>query len=104
MDDVFAKSRKEEDHVQVLKKLLERLRKFQLKLNHAKCSFGVKTGKMLDFIVSSQGIEIDQDKVKEIHDIPTFKIEKELRSFILLVKISVTRLVLPMKAQSCTGV
>jgi hypothetical protein len=43
VDDILAKSKKEEDHVQVLRRLFERLRKFQLKLNPAKCSFGVKT-------------------------------------------------------------
>jgi hypothetical protein len=37
-----------------------------LKLNPAKCSFRVKYGKLLGFVVSSQGIEIDFDKIKAI--------------------------------------
>jgi Iap family predicted aminopeptidase len=36
MDDMIAKSKNEEDHVQVLRKLFDRLRKYQLKLNPAK--------------------------------------------------------------------
>jgi hypothetical protein len=52
--------------VQVLRKLFERLQKFQLRLNPAKCLFEVKIGKMLGFTVSSQGIEIDPNKVKAI--------------------------------------
>jgi len=39
IDDMIAKSKKEEDHVEVLRKLFERLRKYELRLNPAKCSF-----------------------------------------------------------------
>ena len=41
----------------------ERLRKFKLRLNPAKCTFGVKSGKLLGFIVSQRGIKVDPDKV-----------------------------------------
>jgi ribonuclease HI len=82
VDDILAKSKKEEDHVQVLRRLFERLRKFQLKLNPAKCSFGVKTGKLLGFIVSGRGIEVDPDKAKAIREMPAPRTEKEVRSFL----------------------
>jgi hypothetical protein len=82
VDDILAKSKKEEDHVQVLRRLFERLQKYQLKLNLAKCSFGVKTGKLLGFIVSDRGIEVDPDKAKAIQEMPAPKIEKEVRSFL----------------------
>jgi Iap family predicted aminopeptidase len=39
MDDMMAKSKKEESFVQVLRKLLERLRSTKLRLKHAKCMF-----------------------------------------------------------------
>jgi hypothetical protein len=39
-----------------LRKLFERLRKYELRLNPAKCSFGVKLGKLLGFVVSDRGI------------------------------------------------
>jgi hypothetical protein len=82
VDDILAKSKEEEDHVQVLRRLFERLRKYQLKLNPAKCSFGVKTGKLLGFIVSGRGIEVDPDKAKAIQEMPAPKTEKEVRSFL----------------------
>ena len=47
VDDLIAKSWKDESHVENLRKLFERLRKFQLKLNPAKCTFGVTFGKLL---------------------------------------------------------
>ena len=40
VDNMIAKSQGKNDHVVNLKKLFERLRKFQLKLNPAKCTFG----------------------------------------------------------------
>ena len=63
MDDMIAKSQGEDDHVINLKKLFERLRKFQLKLNPAKCTFRATSEKLLGFVVSKKGIEIDLNKV-----------------------------------------
>ncbi|KAG8500352.1 hypothetical protein CXB51_004142 [Gossypium anomalum] len=65
VDDMIAKSRTEEEHVRVLRKLFLRLRKFQLKLNPSKCTFGVRSEKLLGFLVSEKGIEVDPDKVKK---------------------------------------
>ncbi|XP_012442061.1 uncharacterized protein LOC105767082 [Gossypium raimondii] len=79
VDDMIAKSRTEEEHVQVLRKLFLRLRKFQLKLNPAKCTFGARSGKLLGFVVSEKGIEIDLDKVKAIRDLPPPCTQKEVR-------------------------
>jgi hypothetical protein len=82
VDDMIAKSKNEEDHVQVLRKLFDRLRKYQLKLNPAKCSFGVKFGKLLGFVISNKGIEVDPDKVKAIQAMTVPKTEKEVRGFL----------------------
>jgi RNase adaptor protein for sRNA GlmZ degradation len=82
MDDIIVKSEEEEEHCQNMRKLFERLRRYQLKLNLVKCSFKVKSRKMLGFVVSSQGIEVDPDKVKVIQAMPTPKTEKEVREFL----------------------
>jgi hypothetical protein len=66
MDDMIAKSKEREDHCQNLRKLFERLRRYSLKQNHVKCSFGVKFRKLLGFVMSSQGIKVDPYKVKTI--------------------------------------
>ena len=70
MDDMIAKSQGEDDHVVNLRKLFERLKKFQLKLNPTKCTFGATSKKLLGFVVSKKGIEIDLDKVQAIQDLP----------------------------------
>ncbi|XP_052301368.1 LOW QUALITY PROTEIN: uncharacterized protein LOC127904008 [Populus trichocarpa] len=82
VDDMIAKSKRGEDHVEVLRKLFERLRKYELRLNPAKCSFGVKSGKLLGFVVSDRGIEVDPDKVKVIQAMSSPKTEKEVRGFL----------------------
>ncbi|XP_075076296.1 putative mitochondrial protein AtMg00860 [Nicotiana tabacum] len=55
---------------------------YNLKLNPAKCTFGVPTGKLLGFIVSRQGIELDPSKVKAIQDLPPPKSKKDVRKFL----------------------
>ena len=52
VDDMIAKSRTEEEHVTYLLKLFKRLRQYKLRLNPNKCTFGVRSGKLLGFIVS----------------------------------------------------
>jgi hypothetical protein len=82
VDDMIAKSKKGEDHVEVLRKLFERLRKYELRLNPAKCSFEVKSGKLLGFVVSDRGIEVDPDKIRVIQSMSSPKMEKEVRGFL----------------------
>ena len=65
VDDMIMKSQTEEEHLVHLQKLFDRLRKFRLRLNPNKCTFGVRSGKLLGFIVSQRGIEVDPDKVRE---------------------------------------
>ena len=82
VDDMIAKSQGEDEHVVNLRKPFERLRKFQLKLNPAKCTFEATFGKLLGFVVSKKGTEIDPDKVRAIQDLPPLRTQKEVRSFI----------------------
>jgi hypothetical protein len=42
----------------------------------------VKSGKLLGFVVSNKGIEVDADKVKAIQDMPAPKTEREVRGFL----------------------
>ncbi|RDX83333.1 hypothetical protein CR513_35752, partial [Mucuna pruriens] len=82
VDDLIAKSKTPRQHIDDLRKLFERLRKYWLKLNPVKCTFGVGTGKLLGFIVNERGIELDPDKVKAIRNMPAPKTETEMRGFL----------------------
>ncbi|BFG37623.1 hypothetical protein CerSpe_238970 [Prunus speciosa] len=66
VDDFVVKTRKREHHLSDLKRVFDRLRKHQLKMNPLKCAFGITLGKFLGFVVRHQGIEIDPSKIKAI--------------------------------------
>ncbi|WRX28546.1 Reverse transcriptase domain - like 10 [Theobroma cacao] len=82
VDDMIAKSHTEKDHIVNLKKLFKILRKFQLKLNPAKCTFGVTSGKLLGFIVSERGIEWTRIRYKLFKSCHLLKRKKEVRGFL----------------------
>ena len=52
-----------------------------MKLNPTKCTFGVTFEKLLGFVVSKKGIEIDPDKVRAIQNLPPPCTQKEVKSF-----------------------
>ncbi|RVW25856.1 Retrovirus-related Pol polyprotein from transposon 412 [Vitis vinifera] len=70
------------DHLKALERFFERIRKFRLRLNPKKCTFGVTSGKLLGHMVSERGIEVDPDKIKATLDMPASKTEKEIRGFL----------------------
>ena len=44
--------------------------------------FGVTSGKLLGFVGSQKGIEVDPEKVKAIVDMPPLQTQKEVRGFL----------------------
>ena len=76
VDDMIAKSRTARDHLVDLRKLFKRLVKYRLRLNPNKCIFITSLGKLLGFIVSQRGIEVDPAKVQAIWDMLTSQTEK----------------------------
>eukprot|EP01018_Ginkgo_biloba_P014195 Gb_17747 [translate_table: standard] len=57
------------------------LRREKLFVNLEKCSFAQTELKYLGFVVSSEGLKVDQEKVKAMLDWPTLTSTTELRSF-----------------------
>ena len=82
IDDMITRSQTEEEHMDHLQKLFERLEKYKLRLNPNKCTFGVRSGKLLGCIVNNKGIEVDPAKVKEIQEITSPCTEKEVIGFL----------------------
>ena len=58
--------------------MFERVRKYRLRLNPAKCTFGVKYVKLLSFVISQKGIEVDPDKVKAILEMSEPRTKKQV--------------------------
>ena len=82
VDDMMVKSETREGHPVALEKFLIRVKKYSLRLNPKKCVFGVTSGKMLGYIVSQKGIEVDPNKAKAIREMQELKIEKNIRGFL----------------------
>ncbi|KAL0462865.1 UNVERIFIED_CONTAM: hypothetical protein Slati_0174100 [Sesamum latifolium] len=71
VDDMLVKSKKAEEYVKDLEETFSVLRKYKLKLNPAKCAFGVQGGRFLGFMVTQRGIEANPLKIKAIMDMKT---------------------------------
>ena len=50
-----------------------------MKLNPEKCSFGVKSGKFLGYLVSKRGIEANPAQIKAIMEIPSPQSVKDVQ-------------------------
>ncbi|XP_012835110.1 PREDICTED: uncharacterized protein LOC105955856 [Erythranthe guttata] len=63
IDDMLVKSAKAENHLKDLEECFAILREYKMKLNPSKCSFGVKGGKFLGYMISQRGIEANPAKI-----------------------------------------
>ena len=68
IDDMLVKSTTTELHIAHMSEAFQILREYNMKLNPAKCAFGVSTEKFLGFIVNNRGIEANPDKIKAVLD------------------------------------
>jgi len=89
VDDLVVKTKQREHHLEDLRIVFERLRKFDLKMNPLKCAFGVTSGKFLGFIVRHRGIEVYPSKIDVIQKMPEPKNLRDLRN--LQGKLAVIR-------------
>eukprot|EP01018_Ginkgo_biloba_P005516 Gb_15363 [translate_table: standard] len=78
----MALSYKRQNHINDLRVIFERCRKYWLSLNPEKCVFLVSSGKLLGHLVSIRGIEPDLDKVKAIIEMPPPRTQKQIKSFL----------------------
>ena len=61
IDDMVVKSKMVSEHMGDLESIFEILRKQRLRLNASTCSFGVKSSKLLGYMVTHRGIEVNPD-------------------------------------------
>jgi hypothetical protein len=69
INDVVVKSVGFKEHMADLKLSLERMKKYELRMNPLKCAFGVTSGRSLGFVVLEHGIQIDPKKIESIRKI-----------------------------------
>jgi hypothetical protein len=79
VDDIIVKTREGCTFIEDLEETFINLRKVNIKLNPAKCAFGVPSGKLLGFLVSHHGLEANPDKVKAIKEMRPPRSLKEMQ-------------------------
>ncbi|XP_024164272.1 uncharacterized protein LOC112171301 [Rosa chinensis] len=89
IDDVVVKSKQCGHHITNLKRVFEQMRLHRLKMNPAKCVFGVQAGDFLGFIIHQRGIEVPEDKASAVINASSLRTKKELQR--LLGKINFLR-------------
>ena len=67
------------NHVRDLGDVFGILRKYRLRLNASKCSFGVGSGKFLGYMLTHRGIEVSLDQIRVIHSLQPPRNPKEVQ-------------------------
>ena len=66
LDVIHIYSRSEENHIALIKKVLECLQENQLTLSPVKCEWHMLKVNFLGYIISENGIEMDQEKIRTV--------------------------------------
>ena len=82
LDDIVIYSADLQTHRAQVRDVMSRLRSHSLYCKRSKCSFEVDTIEYLGFIISPQGITMDQDRVRTIAEWPEPRSVKEVQSFL----------------------
>lgn len=85
VDDLLIFSETEEEHIEHLKIILEKLRNANLTVKLRKSKFARDELEFLGHIISPHGIKMDPDRISAINDFPTTRNIRELRGFLGLV-------------------
>ena len=68
LDDILIYSDSEEEHVEHVKWVMQRLLEASLYLKPEKCEFHMQTVRCLGLIISTKGISMDEDKVETVRN------------------------------------
>ena len=80
-DDIMIHSKSFDEHPNHIHQVLAVLREEKLYGNIAKCTFCTDRVVFLGFVISADGIQVDEEKVKAIKDWPTPLNVSQVRSF-----------------------
>jgi hypothetical protein len=79
IDDIVVKSEKHEDLLDDLKETFGNLHKSKMLFNPKKYVFHMSSGKLLGYMVSSRGIDVNPKKVKAIKNLQPPRTRKEIQ-------------------------
>nr|GEU44468.1 putative reverse transcriptase domain-containing protein [Tanacetum cinerariifolium] len=82
IDDILIYSKRNQEHEENLKLILELLKKKQLYGKFSKCKFWIPKVQLLGHVIESQGIHVDPTKIESIKDWASPKTATEIRQFL----------------------
>ncbi|XP_074329165.1 uncharacterized protein LOC141666851 isoform X1 [Apium graveolens] len=99
VDDMITKSKVASDHVTDLRETFTNARENNMRLNPAKCSFGLTAGKFLGFLVTQKGIKADPAQTKAILEMDKPRSIKDLQK--LTGCLAALRRFIPQSSKRC---
>ncbi|CAL8161974.1 unnamed protein product [Prunus armeniaca] len=99
VDDMLVKSHTTCQHVDRLNKVFAILRQYKMRLNPAKCVFGIELGKFLGFMVSQRGIEANPEKIRALIEMVSLANKKEVQS--LTGRVAALNRFIPQSTDRC---
>ena len=82
LDDILIFSDTEEEHREHVTKVLEALRKSDLRIKPEKCRFHVQRVEYLGYVITPEGLQMDPAKIRDVKEWRIPKSVKELMSFL----------------------
>ncbi|XP_022032429.1 uncharacterized protein LOC110933519 [Helianthus annuus] len=82
IDDLVIKIPEEDQMLKDIEKTFHSLLSVNMKLNPAKCSFGMEEGKFLGFVVTNGGFKVNPEKVQAIERMPSRRTIKEMQRLV----------------------
>ena len=85
INDVIVGTETEEEHDELVAKVIRRLEENDLYVKLEKCKWKVKEVGFWGVVIGPEGIKIEEEKVKEVLEWPTLKSVKDVQKFLGLV-------------------
>lgn len=82
LDDVIIFSESEAEHEEHVQLVIQKLMAAGLQIDIKKCEFGVKETKFLGFVLTTDGLKVDPDKIAVIKDWSYAKTRREVQSYL----------------------
>ncbi|GKD82472.1 putative reverse transcriptase domain-containing protein, partial [Tanacetum coccineum] len=82
IDDILIYSKRNQEHEEHLKLILELLKKEELYAKFSKCKFWIRKVQFLVHVIDSKGIHVDPAKIESVKDYASPKTPTEIRQFL----------------------
>jgi hypothetical protein len=82
LDDILIYSKEEKEHEHHVKMVLQKLRDYALYAKPSKCTFHTKEVEFLGFVVNTNGVTMDENRVRSIREWPVPTAHREVQVFL----------------------